>query len=359
MTVLISNENINLKNKINLILDSFVNHFDVSRGIFLKPNIVFPVKDRSGEITRLAVVKTLIKCLRERFPNIDIVIGEGVAAGCNPEKNFQVSGYEKLARELNVPLLDLNKAPRKKLQWEFGPLTLPSDALERFYINLPILKHSSACIISGALKNQKGLLIPNMKKQFHRWGLHDQIAALNQFIQPGLTILDGSNFFGRDVLITGNNTGEIDMTVCKLLGIDEPDHVRLARKRNVFSADFKVIGDSDKIKNKGTRPMAKEYKQIGRLRLWSNPQACTMCRYIFQDVQRNILRLQNFKAALKLFKYSIKGAEIIWGKNPNWERKYKTVICLGACTRQLAKDEDFIFIPGCSPTVNELTKHLP
>ena len=359
MTVLISNERVTLQRKINHILDIFSSQIDNTHGIFLKPNIVFPVKDRSGEITRLILVKTLINCLRERFPTIDIIIGEGVAAGCNPQENFNTSGYSKLAYELSIPLIDLHNTARKKIQWKFGTLDLPTEVLERNYINLPILKKSSACVISGALKNQKGLLMPNMKKQFHRQGLHEQIAVLNATIQPSLTILDGSRFFGKNVLISGNNSGEIDATVCELLGIEEPEHVRLAREVKVFHSGYEIIKNPGNIRLKQKPPQATDVKQIGKLRLWSNPQACTMCRYIFHDFQRNILKKNYFLLAFKFLKYSVIGAEIIWGKNPNWQKKYKTVICFGTCTQQIVEDTDCIFIPGCPPTIDDLYKNLP
>jgi len=105
--------------------------------------------------------------------------------------------------------------------------------------------------------------------------------------------------------------------------------------------------------------MAKEFKRLGKLRLWSNPQACTMCRYIFRDIQRNAIKPQNLLAGAKLLTHSIKGAEIIMGKNPQWRKEHGTVICIGACTRHVAKEGDYIHIPGCPPTPEDLNNNLP
>jgi uncharacterized protein (DUF362 family) len=359
MTVLLSDGQKNLKDVLHNILDTFNTDVDYSRGIFIKPNIVFAVKAKSGEITSPILVKILIKTLRERHSNIDIIIGEGVAAGCDPKENFEISGYTELAKELNIPLIDLNCTERKTIPWKFGKLELPRIAFERTYINLPILKPSSACVISGALKNQKGLLLPAVKKHFHRLGLHEQIAELNTVVQPALTIMDCSRFFGHNVLISGNNCGEIDATACNLLGIDEPEHVQLSRSARVFTTGYSVKGDEIYMQVASNRPMVKEYKTLGRLRLWSNPQACTMCRYLFRDIQHNILKPQNFLLGVKLLAYTIKGAEIIMGLNPQWRREHNTVICIGACTRNLAKAGEYIHIPGCPPTLNDLDKHLP
>jgi hypothetical protein len=238
-------------------------------------------------------------------------------------------------------------------------LKLPCVALDRTYINLPMLKPSSACVISGALKNQKGLLLPAAKKRFHRLGLHEPIAELNAVVQPSLTIMDGSRFFGRNALISGNNCGEIDAIACHLLSIDEPEHVQLSRHAGVFAAGYSVEGDKISMRRASARPMVKEFKRLGRLRLWSNPQACTMCRYIFRDIQHSLLKGQNLRAEAKLLALALQGAEIIVGTNPQWRKEYHTVICVGECTRRVAKEGGYIHIPGCPPTLEDFYNNLP
>ncbi len=358
MTVIVSDGQNKLRDTIQNILDTFLTDSDYSRDVFIKPNIVFAVKPRSGEITHPALVKALIMALKERFTNINITIGEGVAAGCTPSENFRVSGYAKLATELNVPLVDLHSAERTTVAWKFGRIELPCVALESTYINLPLLKPSSACTISGALKNQKGLLLPEMKKHFHRLGLHEQIAELNAIIRPTLTIMDCGRFFGRNILISGDNCGEIDATGCHLLGIDEPEHLQLSRRAGVFSPGYCVQGEKI-LKHAYSHRMVKQFKHLGRLRLWANPRACTMCRYLFHDLQQNWLKDPYLIARIKMLAYSIKGAEIIMGSNPQWQKEYPTVICFGNCTRRIAKEGGYIHIPGCPPSLDDLDNNLP
>src|SRR5512140_3021092 len=131
MAVLLSDGRKALNDVIHLILDVFITDEDCARGIFLKPNIVFPVRPESGEITSPLLVRTLVAALRERYRDIDIVLGEGVAAGCDPQENFRVSGYAALANELGIPLLDLHEAERTQVPWKFGTLELPRVAFER------------------------------------------------------------------------------------------------------------------------------------------------------------------------------------------------------------------------------------
>lgn len=359
MSVLISSSLENLSESMRQILNTYLKDADFRRGVFIKPNIVFPARPESGEITSPTLVRSLVGELRELHEYVDIIIGEGVAAGCDPAENFRFSGYTELAEELNVPLLDLNQAERKSRAWKFGKLDLPCAALERIYINLPILKPSSACIISGALKNQKGLLLPETKKQFHRHGLHEQITELNQAIHPDLTILDGSLFFGGKVLLAGDNCGEIDATICQLLNIDEPEHVRYSRSAGVFKDGFTIVGENINLRTIRPGPTEEKWKQLARLRLWSNPRACTMCRYIFRDIKHNFFKHPNMVAGLKLLNLSIKGAELLMGKDPIWRKEYATVICVGECTRRLAKADGFIHISGCPPSTADFLDGLP
>jgi uncharacterized protein (DUF362 family) len=348
-----------LRDALHEILDDHGSGLDWTRGVFLKPNIVFAAKPESGQITPPKLVGALIHALRELHANLDIVMGDGVAVGRDPEENFRVSGYTELAREAGVPLVDLHAAECRPMRWRFGELDLPSLALDRIYVNLPILKYSSACVLSGALKNQKGLLPAEMKKQFHRLGLHEQIAELNRAVRPSLTIMDCSRFFGPNVLISGDNCGEIDATACRLLEIDEPEHVRLSRSAGVFAPGFSVDGDEAGLRRIAARPEAREAKRLGRLRLWSNSQACTSCRAILQDAKDDMLRPHHVAAKRKLLARSIRGAEIVMGSNPRWRKEYDTVICIGSCTKRLAHENGYIYIPGCPPTLDDLYKHLP
>ena len=104
MTVFVAREKRDTKKAISRIVDAFVDKLDLSKGVFLKPNVVFPVREKSGQVTRHRVVKALVELLRERKPGVDIVIGEGVAAGAKAQDNFRVTGFSKLSDELHVPL---------------------------------------------------------------------------------------------------------------------------------------------------------------------------------------------------------------------------------------------------------------
>ena len=360
MTVFIAKENKDTKQAIRRIIEHFKDNLDLSKGVFLKPNIVFPVKEKSGQITRHKVVRGVIEVLREIEPKVEIVVGEGTAAGSNPQENFRISGYTDLAKELNVPLLDLDQSERKIVNWKYGIIKLPKIIFEKVYINLPILKRSSAAGVSGAMKNQKGLLEPKMKKAFHKLGLHEPIARLNERVQPALTILDGHNFFRENVFLSGDNTCEVDRIAIKALGAETPEYIKIFRDLMPEITGFAVLGDRlDNIKPRAI-DQTQDYKRFLRLRLWSNPQACSMCRFVLIDLKRVSLKnvICSNLLRLKLFLYSIKSAEVIFGKNPEYRSEFKNVICFGDCTKKIAEDNNYLHVPGCPPKKEDILKYL-
>lgn len=360
LSVFIAKENRDLKKALGSILEHYKKNIDSEKGIFIKPNIVFPLSEKSGQITRHKIVRNLIEVLRERYSGVPIVMGEGTAAGTIPSENFEVSGYSALAREMGVGLIDLDKAEHYKIRWKYGVLRLPIIARDMNYINLPILKQSTAAIISGAMKNQKGLLVPVMKKAFHRWGLHEPLAHLNNLIQPDLTILDASRFFKDKVLFSGNSTIEIDSLVVKLLGIPEPEYLKSVRSFSEIAEDFEVYGEKTETIEIKNLPKIDEYKSFLKLRLWSNSRACSMCRFLLHDATRlkkNDLRA-SFSGFCKFMKLSITGAELVYGFDPQFRHEHRKVLCIGDCTKKLAKEKGYSHIAGCPPNRKNLIDKL-
>ncbi|RLC09139.1 MAG: hypothetical protein DRH43_08800, partial [Deltaproteobacteria bacterium] len=103
-----------------------------------------------------------------------------------------------------------------------------------------------------------------------------------------------------------------------------------------------------------------EYKKFLRLRLWSNPRACSMCRFVFLNLKKfsnHDLKYSTIMK-LKLLRYALTGAEIVFGSKPHFVPEYKQVICIGNCTKKLAKENGYIHVPGCPPTKEEMVSSL-
>jgi len=349
-----------IKGSVKNIFKHFSNDIDFSKPVILKPNIVFPVKNNTGEITRLNLVKCVVEVLKHDYGVQQILVGEGTAAGTIPARNFEVSGYLKLAQDLGIELIDLHKSERIPVEWKHGTLELPKILFEATYINLPILKISSAAVMSGAMKNQKGLLSPAMKKKFHRIGLHESIALLAKAIQPHLTIMDGSNFFRNNLLFAGTNLYEIDHYAAKLLGIDQPDYLHYSDELGLVRSDYQVTG-TELVRRNNRKFQHNRYKQYLGLRLWSNPAACSMCRFSLEGLKHPLQEkslCQTFRLYMKLLKYAIQGADFVFGSSPQFDENKKNIICIGDCTKELAKTKGFLHVPGCPPLRSDLGRYL-
>jgi len=360
MMVFISNPYDRLEKSLDHIFENFQGLIDPAKGFFLKPNIVFPARPNSGEITPPKLVKAVVAAIRKRYPGNSILLGEGTAAGTVPEENFRESGYREMVSRIGVPLLDLDGAERIDTSWKYGTLSIPTVVYENNYINLPILKLSAAAVISGAMKNQKGLLTPSMKKHFHRLGLHDPIAELTRVIRPHLTILDGSNFFRRNLLVAGGNVCDIDRVAASLLQIEEPEYLRLASRMGLRSTVLDISGYTE-IMSKGKPHTHPVYKKFMKIRLWSNPRACTMCRMAFFSLKKIPLReIGNLtRAYSKMLRYAVQGADFVFGSEPMYDQRAPNVICIGECTKELAREKGYQHIPGCPSTDEEFTRNLP
>ncbi len=337
---------------------------DLSRGVLIKPNIVFPVKERSGEITRHRVVRLVVRAVRDLDGAADIVLGEGTAAGTVPEDNFRVSGYRDLAGELGVRLVDLRGVDRLTVPWKFGRIKIPRIALERVLINLPILKASSAAVLSGAMKNLKGLLMPGAMKRFHMEGLHERLAHLAALVKPDLTLLDLSLFCGKEAYLVGDDTCEIDRVAAGIFSVEEPEYMATARSLAAGPEEPVTTGDSTAELKRDFSRIKKEFRQFLRLRLWSNPGACSMCRFALKRFLRfpPSLNIREAAVTVRLLGYALAGTEIVFGKEPRFRADSGRVICFGDCTARLAEqgtgDWKTIHVPGCPPSPEDVVRYL-
>jgi len=170
--------------------------------------------------------------------------------------------------------------------------------------------------------------------------------------------MDCSTFLGKAVFLAGDNCGEVDEVACRALGIDEPNHLKLSRQLHVFQSGFRVDGDTPRASVMPRAFLKRRFKSMGGLRLWSNPRACSMCRYLFRDLQRMPASLREVMTGIRLLPHFIRGAEIIMGSNPSFVRERETVICVGECTRAIAEENGYIHVPGCPPARRQLVNAL-
>ena len=215
------------------------------KSILLKPNLVndspFPVTT-SPEFCR-AVIQYIRKYSRAR-----LIIAEGCGdAVLETGEIFGILGYDRLSREFDIELMDLNHAPLIRMEKPgnqiFSEMFLPKIAFESYVISLPVLKAHSLAVMTGTLKNMMGFAPPEHYSGGGFWkkaAFHDRmqqsIRELNTYLTPDLTLMDASvglcqyHLGGPQCspplnrLVAGYDPFELDQAVARLLGLD-PDRI--------------------------------------------------------------------------------------------------------------------------------------
>jgi uncharacterized protein (DUF362 family) len=332
----------------------------------LKPNLVYPIGDRSAVVSDARLVRQLIEFLRARGSG-PIIMAEGPGLGVDASLAFERTGFATLARETDVPLVDLNLSPRFSAKREGGELMLPEVFRDAYYINLPKVKTHLNTLVTLGLKNQKGLLGPSDKKRFHKEGLHRPVAELLRMIRPDLTILDGFLALegdgplagGRPVRLgavaIGTDPLAVDAVGCRLMGIDpaEVEHLRLAHAMGLGSLEPEVAGDRvEDCARRFKRPEMGDLRVLG-LRNQRTVLACSLCggaaREAIFSSARNPAKWARSLAPV-LLRTVFGRIDFVYGHRAVVPKGAGTVVAVGECTRHLKGEPGVLWVEGCPPS---------
>ncbi len=256
MDTVIIKEIKNYSSSVNSLLEEldFGGRLDDINRIIIKPNLL---QDSPPPCTTdVDCVEAIIKYIRIRNSSIPVVILEG-SGGCETSKAFKVLGYGELAENYGVTLMDVDQSPLVKLENKnarvYKEIYLPEIIFDSYLISVPVLKDHLMTTVTLGLKNMVGLLHKKHygnywsynRSDVHRVGLDEAIADLNDYIDIGLTIIDGrlgqegSHLKGgrvclpaKSIVIGGYNTLEVDKAGARILGHDWKNvrHLRMIDK---------------------------------------------------------------------------------------------------------------------------------
>lgn len=221
--------------------------------IGIKPNVLGQNPAEFGATTHTEVVAGILDVLQEAgFKQIRIM--EGAWVGDNTQAAFDVCGYNTLAGEYEIPLVDTQKdgsyqADAGELQLRVCQCVADTD----FLINVPVLKGHCQTHVTCALKNMKGLIPNSEKRRFHKLGLHRPIAYLNTVIRQDYIVVDhicgdpdyeeGGNPLVRNCVMAALDPVLVDAHAAELLDYrtDEIGYLTMASEMGVGSADLSKL----------------------------------------------------------------------------------------------------------------------
>ncbi|MCJ7632936.1 DUF362 domain-containing protein, partial [Candidatus Bathyarchaeota archaeon] len=111
-----------MKEAISKSLDLINFHFDKEiENIVIKPNMCYYWDYSTGQTTDPKFTAALIDLIREKIsPAVDISVVESDASAMKCKHVFRMLGYEKMARDSNVKLINLSEDPCESVRVSAG-----------------------------------------------------------------------------------------------------------------------------------------------------------------------------------------------------------------------------------------------
>jgi uncharacterized protein (DUF362 family) len=226
------------------------------KNVVIKPNMCYYWDYTTGQTTDPKFVAALIDLIREKIsPNTEISIVESDASAMKCKYAFKMLGYEKLAQQCNVKLVNLSEDENDIVDVKTGkqlirlglPRTIQKADLK---ISIPKIKYMTQTKISGALKNIFGCN-PNPTKFEYHPILDETIVALNKIMKFDLHILDGIIVLGEtprklDLIMASRDPVALDAIAAKLAGVNPKTvrHIVFAAREGLGNINYIVKGKS-------------------------------------------------------------------------------------------------------------------
>ncbi len=330
--------------------------------VLIKPNLVaVPPSERCGAVTSKEICQALADLVVENGGRP--VIAESSAAGVDTEKVIDAAGYNQL-REKGYEVVNLKKENKTKIKVPDGyvleeittyELVKKADAI----ISVPVMKTHDQAEISLSIKNLKGLIPDELKKDFHRvYSIYEGVPDLFAAVKPVFAVVDAivgqeglGPIFGlpveMDLIIAGRDLVAVDSITSQIMGVEEKE---LYIEQNVAKKGYGVI-DRNKIKVVG-EPISSVERKFMRasehvlideptFNLIFEEGTCTGCR---NTVLSSIVDIKNDN-----LENHLKNKTIIAGKCEKLPTNvdHENLILVGACVADKKKYGKYV--KGCPP----------
>ena len=270
--------------------------------IGIKPNLVNTTLPENGATTHCGIAEGLAEYLTGRGYN-DLTILEGSWVGASTKDAFRRLGYENIAGKYGIKLVDTKSDRFVKKEYKGLQIEISKTALELDYlIDLPVLKGHCQTLITGALKNMKGLISDAEKRRFHSLGLHRPIAYLNKLIRADFCIVDaicgdldfedGGNPVRMNRMFCCKDPVLTDSYIANLMGYtpDEIGYLSLAGQLGVGSTDIEKA-EITELNKDSSKTMPPPSRIIRELSTYTDERdSCSAC---YANLMQALMRLKD------------------------------------------------------------------
>ncbi len=192
--------------------------------IVIKPHL----SEDTDKSTPKELVESVLKFLMQhKNPITEVFIAEG-AEGLPTEDLFESLGYNKIAEQYHVSLIDLNNTETEEIEsgdfLKFPSIHYPKILLNSFLISLSKVSDHEETVVLGSLTNMlgaypsshyKGFFSRN-KNKIRKWPIKYSIHDIVRIKMPDFALIDASS---NGNLMAGLPL-ELDKQVAKTLGKD-------------------------------------------------------------------------------------------------------------------------------------------
>ena len=247
-----------MKQAIAQSLDLIDYSFDKNlKKVVIKPNLCYYWDCSTGQTTEPRFVAELIDLIRQKTSSdVDIAIVESDASAMRCKYAFRMLGFEKLAQEKNVRLVNLSEDQNDNVEvscngnnYNFQVPKIIRDA--DLKINIAHIKYTVDPVkLTCALKNIYGCN-PNPKKFKYHSDLGNVIVALNKAMKFDLCLIDNNVASGIQprklgLVMASQDPVAIDVAAAKIawLNPDKIPYFLVAEKEGVGKRAFTPKGES-------------------------------------------------------------------------------------------------------------------
>lgn len=220
--------------------------------VFVKPNFTYPFEKKGVTTTRNFLVG-LIEALQDQgVGQICIGEGEGGYNAFSMDQTFKAFRLQELKEHYGVRIANVNDWPTRKLLIDHRgsehTIPFPAPLLTDYdcYISAPVPKVHCMTTISGAIKNQWGLIQDPLRLRLH-FALDAILAEIAEHLHRPLAVCDGTYGLTRNgPMVDGepldlgwiagaNNLWLHDLMLCRLMRIPVSgvSHLQHAIRTNV------------------------------------------------------------------------------------------------------------------------------
>ena len=247
-----------MKQAITQSLDLIDYAFDKKvKKVVIKPNLCYYWDCSTGQTTEPRFVAELIDLIRQQTsPDVDIAIVESDASAMRCKYVFRMLGYEKLAQEKSVRLVNLSEDQSGSVDVSCNgknynflvPKTISDADLK---INIAHIKYTVDPVkLTCALKNIYGCN-PNPKKFKYHSDLGNVIVALNKAMKFDLCLIDNNIAAGiaprkLGLVMASQDPVAIDVAAAKIawLNPNKIPYFAVAEKEGVGKRAYVSKGES-------------------------------------------------------------------------------------------------------------------